>query len=156
MCTCNHVCLSSCMVSWLYTMKTHSCQRIRGNIMYNEYRYFAFLYGLIVSELPVIIDCAILRTITRQQPTYPSRASDDLLEATCRSLSMNWGTSSSLRRKKTCRRESATNFFRRRSTRYMPSYTMSSSAKSPTSITTSKSDIDPLPCHPIGGTHHDT
>lgn len=48
--------------------------------MYNEYRYPVFLRGLIVSELPVIIDHAILRTISRQQATYPSRASDDLLE----------------------------------------------------------------------------
>lgn len=33
--------------------------------MYNEYRYPAFLRGLIVSELPVIIDHAILRTISK-------------------------------------------------------------------------------------------
>ncbi|WP_214856798.1 hypothetical protein [Exiguobacterium sp. s130] len=33
--------------------------------MYKEYRYPAFLRGLIVSELPVIIDHAILRTISK-------------------------------------------------------------------------------------------
>lgn len=52
----------------------------KRNIIYNEYWYPEFLHGLIVSELSVIIDNASLRTITRQQHTYPSRASDDLLE----------------------------------------------------------------------------
>lgn len=54
-----------CMFSWLYMLKTHSCQQFEGNIMYNEYRHPAFLRGLIVSEIPDIIDHAILRTISK-------------------------------------------------------------------------------------------
>lgn len=46
---------STCVDVCLYMTRTHSCQRIGRNIMYDEYRYPAFLRVIITAELPVII-----------------------------------------------------------------------------------------------------